>query len=258
MQEFILSKPQIAICLIFASIATTLIYDFSGVFGFTETVEWIAFTVALPLRLFTYAALFVSCGLVALHLKGNMGRTTALAAVWSFIGLALCFWMWWVLSSDPNIGQGYALKRFTPDTLADFAPGWTMAEVAIGKVAAARYTWFTAMGFEAVAIIAASTITSLYLHLFGTSKRYVLALFAPIVAMFVLVVYGLYFAPWSYTYSFDDFFGDALVGTMLFNAGPYLLLTPISGGFTAPAIWVALIALVNVAFLGRWSNHQTA
>jgi len=221
-------------------------------------VKWGVFALALPLRIFTYVSLFVSCGLVALHLKGNIARTTVLAAIWSVVGLALSFWMWWVLSNDPGLGQGLSIKRFTPDTLADFAPGRTMAEVAIGKDAAVRYTWFTAVGFEAVAIIATSAITSLYLHLSGTLKGFYLGLLAPIVAMCVLLTYNLYFAPWSYTPSFDEFLGDALVGTMLFNAGPYLLLTPITGGFTAPAIWVALIALVNAALLGRWKNHQTA
>lgn len=254
MKNFILTNPKTTLCLVFWGIVTTFIYDFSIELQYSRISEWIAFSFALPLRIFTYVALFASCGLVADHLRGEVSRMIKLAAWWSVIGILLVTCMWIILSFESNLGNDPVIKRFTPDTMASFAPGWTMAEVAIGRDAAMRYTWQTAIGFEVVAVVATSIFTALFVYIIGTTKRKDLACLAPIISILLLMFYGRLVAPWSYTSSFDEFFGDAIVGTMLSNAGPFFFFTLIFGGFTAPAIWVSLIAFVNVTLIIQWGR----
>lgn len=248
------TRAPLILLLLFLGIAATLVYDFSESIGAGSgnRLEWAVFTVALVLRLFTYIVLFASCRLLAGKLAGSRKRTLQIATAWSLSGCGLAAFVWWQMAFGDALYYTPAIKRFTPDTQAGFAPGWTIAEVALGRARAAYYTWVSAIGGEFAAIALASLVTAFFLAHAGKSPRARRAALAPFVAFLVLLAYAL-IVGWSFDWDFDIFIGDALIGAMVFN-GVFFVGTILYGNFASPSVWVALIAATNVAMLHAWKR----
>ena len=175
--------------LLYALLAT-LAYDAavnSEILG--AVVEWGLFFLAIPARVFLYTCLFLSLPPLVSRLSGRNDRLFRLTALWLAASLALLATMWGVLALG-GIAQDVAVKRFTPDTLADFAPGWTMAEVALGKKTAEAYTWVTAITAEALAILGMTLLVAGYLKLLSAFRLAKSAGFAPLLAAFSMGLYA--------------------------------------------------------------------
>lgn len=237
-------------------VLSTLVYDFGtklGV-GVDSQAEMFTFYIALIFRIFTYIALFYTCRLLVEKLSANQQRTIELAVVWSIVGSVLAALTWWQLASGGEVYNSPSTKRFTPETLAAFAPGWSMAEVALGKDGATYYSWMSAIGLEIVGIFAISFSVAFFLRSRANKEKYRGAYFASFIAYIVMLIYSI-LVPWSFIWGVDFFIGDALIGPMIFNA-QFFFNTIIYGGFAAPAIWVNLIGIANLFLLNAWRIDQ--
>lgn len=237
-------------------IPATLLYDHAPTIGATSgsSLEWVLFALALILRLFTYLVLFASCRMLAQAISKPPRRAIVLALSWTALGMALAGLIWVMSATSDSLYYTPAIKRFTPDTIFQADPDFTIAQVALGTELAARYTWVNAISLEMIAILVSSLATAFCLKLVAGSRRGWLAYLAPIVSVMVFLAYA-FVAPWSFDWDFDFFIGDALVGVTLFNAISFPI-TLLYGNFTAPSVWVSLIAITNVALLMKWRPSE--
>jgi len=269
MKQFLVNNPIRCLSVLALGILTTLAFDLTvdPYFDGTGTTEWVLyaflFLVASPFRLFTYAALFLSYRLLAEHLAGRPGRVRTIAVVWSLLGVSLATLMWGQLALTDSFHFDPAIKRFKPEIMADAVPGWagtglfsglTLAEVALGKDLAARYTWSVAIAAEFLGIVINGIAVALLLGHAARRGSFRRAWFAPVVSVLTLGVYSL-IVPWSVVLDFDIFIGDALLGAALINALE-IPGTLIFGGFTLPAVWVSLTAAVNVVLIALWTRES--
>lgn len=237
-------------------IISTLAFDFWA----TETPNLSDATVlaiywtALVLRILTYFVLFLSCRVLADKLRIHWTRTLVLGSAWAFVGLLLAAITWWLLAFGDAPYSSPDVKRFTPVTQADFAPGWTLAEVALGKDTAKLYTWYSAIRVEFITIVFVSFWVALSITIKARTKTSFEAYFAPFTAFFTLLFYKL-IVPWSFDWDFDIFIGDALIGPMIYN-GVFSFITLQYGGFAAPAVWVGLISITNVLLIWIWDKAE--
>lgn len=244
--------------LLILGVFSTIAFDFwaTETPNLNDAIVYIVYWTALVLRIFTYFILFLSCRVLADKLATHWTRTVILGSAWTVVGLLLAAITWWLLANGDAPYSSREVKRFTPVTLSDFAPGWTLAEVALGKDVAKLYTWYSAIQVEFIAIAIVSFWIALFLTIKARTQLTFHAYFAPIVAFALLLFYKL-IVPWSFDWDFDIFIGDALIGPMIYN-GVFSLLTLQYGGFAASAVWVGLIAFTNVLLIRIWSKAETA
>jgi len=200
MQSLISNRPSLFLFALVLGVLTTLLYDYSASIG--SRAEWYCFALALPFRLFTYALVLFSLPLLAERIADDPRRKAWLALFWFGGGAALALLIWWLIAQNPDLYISPAISRFSPETLAEFAPGWTIAEVALGRVGAESYTWVMAIFAEILALSVISAGTAFYLAFCAKSGFCWCTYFAPIVSFFMLNIYNL-FAPWSFVWDFD-------------------------------------------------------
>ena len=236
------------ILLIFGVIST-LVLDFWATEGTRKEtwVEELALWIALFFRIITYAAVFVSCRLIAEELTDSKKRTILVGSIWSLIGLFLAAFIWWHLAFVEEIHRAAAI-RFTPDRPE--IPDWLNEAVVSGR----GYTWRSAITREAVGIVTVSFFVAYFLSFAANSGRLDAAYYAPFVSF--LFLFFFYFAPWSFTWGPDVWIGDALLGAMIYNGLFFFWDTLWYGGLTGPAVWVGLIAISNLALLIMWKRKQ--
>ncbi|MDA8747677.1 hypothetical protein N9M66_05655, partial [Litoreibacter sp.] len=259
MKQFLSRKPKAVLILLAFGILSTIVYDFVAsngvevrIGGWIENVwmEWTLFAIALPFRLFTYVALFLSFPILASQLKYRKQRIVQLWMVWFGASLVLLAGLWcWVATSD-TIGLGVSVKRMSPHTIAHFAPDQTLATIALGSELAKNDTWMTAIGLEVLALLIATTVVAALTLLAANLRSSLWAILAPVSSVLVLVFYNQ-IAPWSLDIDFDIFIGDALLGTALLSA-MFFPMTLLFGGATGFAIWISLIAASNLLFVWSW------
>lgn len=246
-ETFVFGKSLLTFGLLLLGILATILNDNPGsVLSMPSSPEAPVYFAALILRVFGFAVLFLSFSHMARLMEGRTARVWQAALSWFVVSLGLMLLTWWMLARYGG-HYDYAIKRFLPDgAMASFADGWTLAEVALGKGFEA-YTWTNAIAVEAIAIAVICMGVAIFNGRFPKK-----AAFSPLVAFVLLVVYAA-LVPWAFVNSFDFFIGDGLLGTTLLNAGT-LPWTILYGGFTAPAVWINLLAMVNVYCVQSWSE----
>ena len=254
MTKFFCDHPKTTLLLLCLGILTTLLLDLSpygSAGGITEVLIYLS---ALVFRVFTYTAVFLTCALLAKTLV-SWQRAMFLGAAWSAIALGVAGFVWWYMANGGDVFNTPAIKRFVPGQVASFDPNWTVAEITLGREGAQAYTWSRAIITEFLALVLLSFLVAGFLRRCQKRARLKSAIWAPSVAMAAMTLYAATVAPWSIRADFDFFIGDALIGAMLFN-GYGSVITLLSGGLTAPAVWVGLIAMVNVICIATWTHEQ--
>lgn len=255
---FIMKNQSLTIIALVLGLLSAVAYDMSELEASKggESAGTPIFLVALATRIFTYIMLFYSCRGLVEALGAGLRRTLLLATIWSVLGLSIACFVWWQFGHGSQPFTSPEIKRFAPNTPADFAPGWTLSEVALGKSLAKTYSWVPAIGLEAIAIAVASFAAAFFLAVLAKYRLLGWAYCTPLVSFAVLIAYGL-LVPWSFVWDFDIFIGDALVGAMLLN-GLLLPMTLLYGGFLAPAVWIGLIAITNLLLMRAWRRADQA
>ena len=148
------------------------------------------------------------------------------------------------------------MKRMTPDTAGPSVmdPELRMAEVTLPQWRTALSTWPIAIGAEILALMLIPAGVARFMRHVAKWGRLRMAWLGPVVALALLVVYALAVG-WSFDADYDVFIGDALLGAALYNAIS-LPWTLIYGGFTLPAVWVAVVAATNLLLIMRWDQEQ--
>ena len=263
MRRILFGKPYLTLVALACGIISTLAYDFvaeyhisNRVGGWIETfwMEWVLFAVALPFRLFTYCALFFSFPMLAELLRGQRQRLFHLTLAWFVTGLTLMLAIWCWMALTDSLGLGYSVKRMSPDTMAHFWPEQKLSVIALGNELAKTYTWTKAISLEVFALFTITIVVAIFMWLVAQFKVPKAAFLAPAMPVPILVLYNVY-APWSLDYDFDIFIGDALLGATLLYVET-LPLSVIFGGATSSAVWIGLIAAINLLFVWTWGGQK--
>ena len=259
-----MSRPKVVVVLLALGVLSSFAYDIvasngveARIGGIIEKIwmEWFLFAVALPFRLFTYAALFFSFLILVGLLKNRRKRLLHLWMAWLGNGFIVLVALWGWLATSETIGLGVSVKRMSPETMAHFAPDNTLAAIALGPELAKSYTWFSAISLELLAFIVATTVVATVLWWASNLRASAWAVLAPVSSVPVLILY-MQFAPWSLNIDFDIFIGDALLGTTLLSV-MFFPMTLLFGGATGYSVWISLIAAINLFFIWSWSEELT-
>ena len=200
MKRVITQHPILCLLALAIGILSTLAYDLPLHLKFvpresaTADVLW---AVALPPRLVTYAVFFVTFPMLAEQLEGHPRREVTLFWAWSLPAVFLALLIWALLASGAPIYYTVTFKRFIPGMMAGFAPGYSLAEVALWSWRAALYSWPTAIGGELLALILIPAALVRYTRRVAEDGRLWRALFTPVRGVGLVIVYALVVG-WSY------------------------------------------------------------
>lgn len=235
---------QVAVVLF--GIPATLYFD--SVAAQADAIGGVLFTVAFIPRVITYVILFASFAPLARYVAEAPLRTRDAAVMWFWASLVLGIITWYWMGRIDQI-SGEALTLYGPSAVDD--TGAPLAQTAIGD-AAGFYRWVVVISVQAVALVAVSCAAALYLHRCASGNKYWQAVFTPFVATMMIGVYA-FLVPWVYAVNVDVYIGDVLMGGMLLNAAVFTS-TLVWGGITAPAVWVSVLTLCNLALMRRWAG----
>ncbi|MEM9584959.1 MAG: hypothetical protein AAGA08_17735 [Pseudomonadota bacterium] len=123
-------------------------------------------------------------------------------------------WVW--LATSETIELSTVFKRMTPVSMAQFANGKTLANIALGSELAPRYPWYSVIILDALSVLSTTSVVAAVLWSASNSRYSVWPVLALITSVPDLKIY-IQFVPSSLDIDIDIFIGDDLLGTTLLS-----------------------------------------